>query len=44
MPERDDKKLGQRKESHDAYEALKTPEWMYMGGQEGNAGELYEGC
>jgi xylulose-5-phosphate/fructose-6-phosphate phosphoketolase len=35
VPERDEKKLGQRRESYAGYEALRTPEWLGMGVQKG---------
>ena len=37
VPEREEKRMGMRRETYDAYRPLKTPEWMGMGvgGDEG---------
>lgn len=35
VPEKDDKKMGQRRESYAAYKALKIPEWIEMGVKKG---------
>lgn len=40
IPEHDQKKLGQRKEAYDAYEALKVPNWLERGVEKG----IQESC